>query len=61
MLLFYGEKESSTPTKIKLSHQGEIKLVSDWGTTLPHKENMIEINFAKKQLTLVSQNNEHSI
>jgi hypothetical protein len=31
------EIESSTPTKIKLSHQGEIKLVSSWGTTLSTK------------------------
>jgi hypothetical protein len=39
---------SSTPTKIKLSHQGEIKLVSGWGTTLP-KNQMKVINLTKKQ------------
>lgn len=42
-------RESSTPTRIKLSHQGEIKLVSDWGTTLFQEEQMKVINLAKKQ------------
>jgi hypothetical protein len=38
--------ERSTPTKIKLSHQGEIKLVLGWGTTPPERR-MKVINVAE--------------
>ena len=34
---------------MKLSHQGEIKLVSDWGTTFLPKEQRKVINFTKFQ------------
>jgi hypothetical protein len=50
MLLFIAKLECSTPNKIKLSHQGDIKLVSDLGTN----NNLLHLN----EIKLVQQNSE---
>jgi len=51
MLLFSGEKVSSTPTFNKTELSGGDMLVLDWDTTLPIKENVKQINFTDSQST----------
>ena len=51
MLLFSGEKVSSTPTFDKTELSGGDMLVLDWDTTLPNKESVKEINFTDSQST----------
>lgn len=47
---FVKSEEKAVPQpEIKHSYQGEIKLVLDWGTTSPPKEQMRVINLTKFQ------------